>query len=176
VSVLKMLEAMKHSPLHNYAGVPGLTSWMIGTGAKGNVRLMECSREHHEAIIPHSHRFSFVCQVLAGTVMNVLWEPNDEGDEYAVTEMLYDGAPGSYTRASVERGLYRARKDVYTEGDTYSMEADQVHSIFFSRGAKVLFLEGEQTTTCSVILEPVVNGVIVPTFDVKEWMFLKGKS
>ena len=178
MNVLDMLEAMKHSPLHNYAGVPGLTSWLIGAG-KGNVRLMECSRAHQEAIIPHSHRFDFVCQVLAGTVTNLLWEEGDRDqndDEYQVTEMGYAGTPGCYDRGDSWRGRFRVVEQKHGVGATYSMKADQIHSIFFSRGAKVLFLEGPEVSSTSVILEPVVDGVVVPTFDVRDWMFKKEQA
>jgi hypothetical protein len=53
------------------------------------------------------------------------------------------------------------------------MTADQVHSIFFSRGAIVLFFEGSKESDTSIILEPFVNNEIVPTFKVEPWMFKK---
>jgi hypothetical protein len=175
-TMLDMLESMKHSPLHNYAGVPGLTSWLIGTGTKGNVRLMECSRTHHEAIIPHSHRFDFHCTVLRGTVTNVLWVPSDKGDEYEATGMHYAGAPGKYRRGSTTRSRYEVRQKSYTKGEEYCMRTNEIHSIYFERGSAVLFLEGEATNNMSVILEPVVDGIAVPTFDVKDWMFQRERD
>ena len=58
---IEALLRMKHSPVRNYA-IPGLTSSLIGSPSpNGTVRIFECSREHQEPIIPHSHRFSFQC-------------------------------------------------------------------------------------------------------------------
>jgi hypothetical protein len=67
------LRAMAHSPVRNYA-IPGLTSWLIGQPSpKGTMRLFESSRQHQEAITPHSHRFDFQCWVLEGFVVNRVW-------------------------------------------------------------------------------------------------------
>jgi hypothetical protein len=132
---------------------------------------MECSRSHHENIIPHSHRFDFHCTVLCGVVSNLIWTPSSKGDEYQSTVMHYAGAPGKYRRGDTERSTYTNTVKKYDAGDKYAMEASQIHSIYFERGTVVLFLEGETVTDTSVILEPVVNGIVVPTFDVKEWMF-----
>ena len=174
MKVIDMLQKMKHSPIGNYGGIPGLTSWLIGTpGPQGLVRLMECSRKHEEPIIPHSHRFDFHCQVLAGEVGNVIWERDIYGtsDEFQQTTMRYAGRPGAYDAVASEVGRWIATRKTYTVNDEYSMTADQVHSIFFSRGAAVLFFEGPTVTDTSIILEPFVNGEVVPTFKVEPWMF-----
>jgi hypothetical protein len=173
--MLPFLNKMKHSPVRNYGGIPGLTSWLIGAPSDaGMVRLMECSREHQEPIIPHSHRFDFHCQVLAGRVRNLVWSRDCGGDEYEITQLVYSGAPGKYESTAVERGLWAWRSQTYMEGDTYSMGADEVHSIFFERGTSVLFFEGPQVREHSIILQPVVDGEVIPTFRVEPWMFKKG--
>jgi hypothetical protein len=180
MTLYDMIQAMKHSPLQNYAGVPGLTSWLIGQpgGDLGTVRLLECSRTHYEPVTPHSHRFDFFCQVLRGKVRNLLWEEvphgSSAGDQYQATELTYGGAPGKYERGDNWRERYRVVEFVHAQGDTYSMKHDQIHSIFFERGTCVLFLEGPTHTDKSVILEPVVDNRVVPTFDVRDWMFQKG--
>jgi hypothetical protein len=51
------------------------------------------------------------------------------------------------------------------------MKDNGIHSISFSRDAVVLFIESASTKNKSSILEPVVNGKVIPTFEVKEWMF-----
>jgi hypothetical protein len=166
------LQSMKHSPIQNYGGIPGLTSWLIGAPSEqGLVRLMECSREHQEPIIPHSHRFDFHCVVLAGFVRNIIWEPCVKGDEFQASVLTYSGEPGKYRKTACASQLWAATTRAYAAGDEYGMTADQVHSIFFSRGASVLFFEGPKVSDTSIILEPVVDGEVIPTFKVEPWMF-----
>lgn len=172
----EFIQKMKHSPLRNYAGIPGLTSWAIGgmsTPGAGMVRMMECNREHHENIIPHSHRFDLHCIVLAGSVRNVLWKPSVIGDEYRSTSLRASSA-GVYEAIETgeERSIkWQAEESRYVENDEYHMKAREVHSIYFSRGAVVLFFEGPQVSGESLILEPVVDGEVIPTFKVEPWMF-----
>ena len=173
--MIDFLMKMKHSPVRNYGGIPGLTSWLIGEPSnQGLVRLMECSRSHQEPIIPHSHRFNFHCTVLKGRVRNLTWV-RGSGDEFEATELVYAGKPGQYEKLSGDRACWDIRGNVYAAGTTYSMAAAEVHSIFFDRGTVVLFLEGPQVSDRSIILQPVVDGEVIPTFKVEEWMFKKDK-
>lgn len=166
-----LLLAMAHSPLHNYAGAPGLTSYLLGNpGPTGCVRLFSCQREHEEAITPHSHRFDFECLVLRGSVRNHVWRPGG-GDPFAVSRMKYLGTPGQFEREAEGTRSYIKHSLAYSAGQTYRMRHDAIHSINFSRGALVLFFEGPQRADSSVILEPWVNGERVPTFETREWMF-----
>jgi len=170
----EFLKCMKHSPIQNYGGIPGITSWLIGEPSKwGIVRLMESSRDHQEPVIPHSHRFDFHCIVLAGTVRNIIWEASPRGDEFQASILTYAGAPGQYRKTSGEISRWTTVTREYTAGEEYGMSAEQVHSIFFSRGASVLFFEGPTAHDSSIILEPVVDGEVVPTFKVEPWMFKK---
>lgn len=173
-----ILDSMKHSPVRNYGGIPGLTSWLIGEPSpRGLVRLLECSRTHFEPIVPHSHRFDFACRVLRGKVRNIVWEPSDTGDEYETTEISYGGAPGSYgEHRPVARSTWAFRTDVYHEDHAYSMDAHEVHSIFFERGTTVLFFEGPQIADTSIFLQPIVDNVVIPTFKVEPWMFQRGEA
>jgi hypothetical protein len=143
----------------------------------GTIRLFECSREHQEVIIPHSHRFDFQCWVLDGYVRNLLWtrtvKANSEADEFEETLLQYGGAPGDYLTIAGDVSKWISRESTYEEGQCYSMKASEIHSIFFSRGAKVLFFEGQAKTDTSTILQPFVNGKVVPTFKVENWMFDK---
>lgn len=175
MSMIGIIDTMKHSPIRNYAGVPGLTSWLIGDGfERGKVRLFECERQHQEVVIPHSHRFNFSCQVLEGSVTNRVWTESkgDCGDLFCVSRLRYGEEPGKYDSKTTDRIAYFSFDDsIYEKGDSYSMSFNEVHSIYFSRGARVLFFEGPLESKESFILEPVVNGITVPTFKVEPWMF-----
>lgn len=169
-----LLGRMAHHRLDNYI-IPGLSSSLIGGESKGTVRLFECSRAHEENITPHSHRFDFQCLVLEGSVTNIVWTPaseREDGDFYAGAVLRYRGAPGEYQKSPGDVGRYKATPNAYEAGDWYGMSHDEIHSIYFSRGAKVLFFEGPQISNETVILEPWVNGALAPTFEVKPWMFL----
>jgi hypothetical protein len=167
------LMRMRHSPVRNYA-IPGLTSWLIGEPSpRGTVRMFECSREHVEPISPHSHRFDFQSWVLRGTVRNRIWRSDTSADLYRQVRLKYDGDIGRYIHEPGSVSRWGFEDHVYNEGECYSMKYYQVHSIYFSRGAVVLFFEGPQVTEQSIALEPVVDGVAVPTFKVEPWMFLK---
>lgn len=176
---LDQIKTMAHSPLHNYA-IPGLTSWIIGANpdpARGCVRLFECSRDHFEPIIPHSHRFDFQCLVLRGGVVNVVWTEDDRGDEFAVSSIRYDGEPGHYTHAMTTAVRKFSRElNSYEEGEWYGMKHDEIHSIYFDRDTSVLFFEGPRVSNQTLILEPYVDGKRVPTFKVEPWMFRKGSA
>jgi hypothetical protein len=172
--MLDCLDAMKHSPVANYGGIPGLTSWLVGEpSASGLVRLMECSRDHQEPIIPHSHRFDFHCRVLSGSVRNLIWEKTHPGagDAFQVSALEYAGAMGRYQRVAGEVGNWAMHCNRHQAGEEYSMKADEVHSIFFARGTVVLFFEGPKVSDSSIILQPFVDGEAVPTFKVEPWMF-----
>lgn len=171
---------MAHSPVRNYV-VPGLTSSLIGApSAAGTVRLFECEREHQEAITPHSHRFNFQCWVLRGWVRNRVWKqtyPHDAGaDKFESTTLVYEGDIGKYRMEPGEVNGWRYRDCTYAEGECYAMESEQVHSIYFSRDAVVLFFEGPKVTDRSVILQPFTGGEVIPTMEVKPWMFKRASE
>lgn len=171
---VKELLAMAHSPVKNYA-VPGLTSSLIGNPSPaGTMRLFQCDREHQEPITPHSHRFDFQCWVLAGRVRNRIWKRSEfggAGDLFMSTYLKYEGEIGAYTKksGSVDRWSY---EDAFHQtGQCYGMTSDEVHSIYFSRGAIVLFFEGATKENTSLVIEPWVDNEVVPTFKVEPWMF-----
>jgi hypothetical protein len=167
-----MLKAMAHSPVRNYA-IPGLTSWLIGEpSANGTMRLFSCSRDHQEPITPHSHRFDFQCWVLSGTVRNRIWTLGYGcGDWYGRSSLNYAGDCGQYTKGQHTEGRYEFADAVYEADDWYSMKSAQIHSIYFTAGTEVLFFEGPTISNESLILEPLVDGELIPTFEVKPWMF-----
>lgn len=172
----EQIKEMAHSVCRNYA-VPGLNSQLIGGNGFGQVRLFTCERDHLEPIVPHSHRYDFQCLVLAGSVTNLTWRrgvSTEDGDFFAKSEIVMRSM-GKYSRVESPTGpdvaRWRYTKLRYESGQVYSMKADDIHSIFFSRGAAVLFFEGPQIRKKSFVLEPWVNGEIVPLLETKPWMF-----
>lgn len=173
--LIDVINKMTHSRVHNYV-IPGLTSSLVGGDGHGTVRLFDQNRHHEEPITPHSHRFDFACLVLRGRVKNVIWNVDEAGDTYAETYLYHHGKFGKYDVAPQKSNVYYnwiRTETEYREGDLYHMKAHEVHSIFFSTGAKVLFFEGPNYLEESFVLEPVVNGKIIPTFRVESWMFEK---
>ena len=172
---IELLMEMAHSPIRNYV-VPGLTSWLISApSVNGAVRMFECTRNHQEAITPHSHRFDFQCLVLEGRVRNRVWyeSSSGSGDEYRETTLVYDGGVGKYSKGGKKFSHYTYCEDTYSDGETYAMRAHEIHSIFFDKGTRVLFFEGPTISDMSVILEPVAYGETIETFKVEPWMFQK---
>lgn len=174
---LESLLLMAHSPVRNYA-IPGLTSFLIGQPSGfGSVRLFHSEREHQESITPHSHRFGFQCLVLRGNVRNRLWRQvghDAAGDLYRTTTLRYLGGIGKYERTPGDVCKWSYTDECFTAGECYGMSADEVHSIFFSRDALVLFLEGQTVADHSIALEPVVDGETIPTLETQPWMFRRG--
>lgn len=171
-----IVHSLAHSPVRNYA-TPGLTSKLLGEG-KGKVRLFVSDRDTREWITPHSHRFDFACLVLAGKVEQILFTrcAPDGGNAYAIgTLKPVTGGLGKYEVVRDEAwGYFTETSRVYKAGDGYSMTSDEIHSIRFSRGAKVLFIEGPEVAAESVILEPcTTTGKLIQTFETKDWMFEK---
>lgn len=170
--VLDILASIQSNTIDNYIA-PGLRSHLIGQGGVGCVRMFDMARRQGFHIAPHSHRFDFACLVLRGSVGNIVYEPatpDDGGDEYQVAKYTVDGFK--------ERGLLPQLRDYfiggatqYLEGEWYSMAYSQFHSIEFSRDALVLFFEGQTVRDYSEALRPIVNGKVLDTFHVEDWMY-----
>lgn len=170
-----------HARIDNYI-LPGLSSLML-SGENATVRMFENTRNQQGFITPHSHRFSLACCVLRGSVQNSLYSEDcsttatgTDLDEFEATRLMYSGEPGHYDRlkTSAYKGKWRKYTEKYGVGQWYFMHHDAIHSIDFSPDARVLVIEGPDVTDTTTILEPVVNGVTVPTFRVEGWMFKKG--
>lgn len=164
---IKNILDMRTSIVKNY-GLPDVDSSLLGNGI---VRLFESHREQQEAITPHSHKFNFSCLVLSGKVVNRIWREDKNGDSFSVSELSYQGEIGKYESELIEEKRYSHYDSTYHVGEWYSMKAEEIHSIYFSRGCKVLFLEGEVLTLKTKILQPCVGGKALNTFEVKDWMF-----
>lgn len=176
---ISLIKSMCHSPVHNYA-IPGLTSYLVGESSKkhGTARLFHMTRTHEERIVPHSHRFDFTCHVLKGKVRNSVWKRRNKGsfspdfDLFNAATIQFKGM-GEYERLSEEQDYFARVIGTYCEGESYSMRHDEIHSIEFTKDTQVLFFEGPQLTEQSVILEPIVDGQVIPTFKTEDWMFKK---
>jgi hypothetical protein len=169
---LEVINSMSNSRITNYVW-PGMSSVLLGGDGCGLVRLFENSREQTTDITPHTHRYNFTAIVLRGWVLNRLWRTHrDCGDEYASSTIKYNDEVGRHTKEdtfSVDEWGYTESR--YSAGQTYHMDADEMHSIKFSRNAKVLMFEGPIISPFSLILEPFVDGELVPTFHTAKWMF-----
>lgn len=166
------IKSMMHSPRHNYV-IPGLTSWLIGApSAMGCVRLFTMSRTHEEPIVPHSHRFAFVCRVLTGRVENRTWFKTSEiGDLYQASDVTYEGVFGKHVLTPLDIAKYSFAAKYYGAAAEYGMKAKEIHSIYFQKGSEVLFFEGPPTEATSQVIEPVVNGKVIPLMKTEPWMF-----
>ena len=171
--------SMSRDKVQNYIA-PGLSSSIIGAKHEGGcVRLFHSSRDQQFAVTPHSHRFNFLCQVLSGSVVNRVWtsgfgiSPDTRGDDFVMTELHFDKM-GAYTRGLAKAVRMRPTDKEYAAGKSYSMRAEEIHSIYFRANTYVLFFEGPTQTEESVILEPLVDGKLIPTFEVSPWMFRAG--
>lgn len=175
---LEHILSMLNSRIGNYV-IPGLSSSLVGGEGRGMVRMFECSRDHEESITAHSHRFDLLCIVLRGKVWNTTWTKansnDEEADEYHAVSLDYLGDVGEYRRVGREVSCWKWQTHQYKQGDEYFMKADEVHSICFSRGAKVLCFEGPTVSDKSIALLPYVDGETIDTMTVQPWMFKKEK-
>ena len=169
----------KHSTIRNYI-IPGLTSHLIGDWSdptKERLRMFEMEIPQLTMIVPHSHRYDFHCRVVAGIVTNILWkevtDPKSDGIDMALSHLTYGGIPGQYEKRSIGLTRYTVVSSTYPAGATYCMKSDEIHSIVFCEGAKVLFWEGPQISNTTSILEPYVPEYgAVPLFKTEPWMFV----
>lgn len=174
---VQQLIGMSVSKISNYV-IPGLESYLLAKHESGScVRLFVSTRGHQESIVPHSHRFDFQCIVLEGSVTNIIWTrclPDlRNSDEFMVTTHKYMNTPGLYEQQESFTSNFVCSATTHVAGENYGMSHDQIHSIRFSRGAAVLFFEGPPVSDSNVVLEPLVDGVRIPTGTTQPWMFRK---
>jgi hypothetical protein len=168
-----LLKPMLHSPVRNYA-LKGLTSYLLGEPSKdhGLVRIFQMQEKQQVQITPHSHKYDLHCLVLRGEVVNTIWTRSQKGFDCKVTPMA--GTLGEYETVASYPEKWDFRQFHYSFGMSYFMEAEEVHSITFSKGAVVLLFEGPARAQSTLLVEPEVsfNPPFVP-FSVEPWMFLK---
>lgn len=171
--LMRMVDAIGMGKrLENYI-LPGMVSTMLATPARGGiVRLFEMTREQEYEVTPHDHRYNFQCCVLAGTVENRRYRTQStEYDQYAgYVSLPYDPATHSLDESCPTYMHGQFTDEHFSEGDWYAMSKDEFHSIRFSKGAKVLFIEGPEQKKQSSCLVPYINGRICNTFIWRDWM------
>lgn len=176
-----LLSNMARNSLSNYI-VPGVISSLIGGKTHGKVRVFHATRDAVDFVTPHSHRFNFMAYVVRGDVENTIYSLNPyantfSGDtwcESVITQVCGEDGINSFThKRSAESSNWVKRTGTYRTGDLYGMRYDEIHSIRFSKDTVVLFFEGPEVINEARMLEPWVNGKVVPTFKVEDWMFQK---
>jgi hypothetical protein len=184
--LLDVASTMRNNSLSNYI-VPGLVSSLIGDGGTpyGKVRMFHASREATDFITPHSHRFELAILVLTGEVDNTLFHPatyypeardDDKWMPSTITQVCgADGILEYRHEYPGPAGAYARRSRSYGPGDVIHMKAEDIHSIVYHKGASAILFEGPEQTKTSTMLEPFVNGKLVPTFKTQDWMFEKIK-
>lgn len=165
--LLELVDGMKSDKVSNYI-IAGLESHLLNNG---KVRLFKNTRDHIDGITPHNHRFDLLCIVLEGTVQNILFKADVEGDLYQVSDIYLKGDHGLYEKKESFTQHFSLESRTYHAGEVYFMKQDEIHSIRFSKNATVLFFEGCEKKDCSQVLEPIVDGEVVPTFEVRDYMF-----
>lgn len=177
--VQRQLRTMANSVIHNYA-TAGLTSQLIGGKDHGKVRMLTADRDTREFITPHSHRYDFLCVVLEGEVVNTIYYEENwktpASNQFAVSVIEPTDKFGKFWARHIRNSSFTEHVSTYKAGDVYEMTYDQIHSIRFSKGSVVLFLEGPERDHTSYVLEPFSDGSRVPTFSTPEWMFQEVKS
>jgi len=164
------LEQMKGQSIDNYI-VAGLNSSMIDNG---KVRLFSASRNQRQEITPHSHTYDLLSIVLRGKVENFMWiEADDDtsGESFLLSEIVKTKEFGEYDKKEVDVSNYYSLKSSYIAGDIYHINEGEIHSIKFSKDAIVLLFESEEKLNCSEVLEPFVDGELIPTLIKEDWMF-----
>lgn len=180
------LKSMYGNRVANYV-IPGLDSYLL---SNGTVRVFHSSRNHNERIVPHSHRYDFVCLVLSGTVWNRRFEviPDSDVDAEVVNDPDTDryALRRVFPMPVVTKGLgnYSVDEpwedqhvwakmvvDVYHPGEMYAMNHDEFHSIVFEKNTTVLFFQGPDVARHSAVLLPLIDGEAIDTFKAEPWMF-----
>lgn len=174
------VKAMRSNRLKNYI-VPGLHSSLIGAASDyGKVRLFEAERYTRDTVTPHSHRFGFTCLVLHGAVENTIYETAiapysaEMWIRSTVTQVCGKNGLQEFKHVREEEPrFFKATSTVYRAGDTYRLRHTDIHSIVFEKDTKVLFFEEPSVQDWDWMLEPFVEGKLVPTFKTEPWMFEK---
>jgi hypothetical protein len=170
IGILNAIQKMKSSKVSNYV-IAGLDSYLL---ENGKVRVFENGRDHQDQITPHSNRYDFTAIVLQGEVTNHIWHDSSptRGDLFMTSKLTYNGEIGDHKVTQICSDYYRKESHTYTSGQMYSMTADQIHSITFGRNSVVLMFEGPELANGSIIIEPFVDGLVIPTYKKSDYMFL----
>lgn len=171
--------SMVEKTVSNYV-LAGLTSTMpSGLAVADNIktRMFRMDRHQTNLIAPHSHRYCLFSKVIEGTVTNTLWKKtcqiDPEADAFWMSTLSpIDGGLGEYKKEISSRiKYYKPLSSHYGPGDSYYMHYNDIHSISFSKGAVVQILEYPEDSESSYVLEPAIDGKLIPLARTEDWMF-----
>ena len=94
-----------------------------------------------EVVHPHDHRYPFTTTCVAGAVRNLTYTPSDSGmtfTRYDYRSPLLDSAVAGFTEKDTVR-LSVLDDSEYRQSQSYTMNADEVHTIRV-RGGTALYL------------------------------------
>ena len=169
-------EAFRDSTISNYV-VPGLESVSLGQSNGFHVRMFHMTAHQMMHITPHSHRFNLLSFVLEGEVEHHVYEKASDGYENLPSAcklaiLSQKGKFGEYQTEIHSNGVFRRYEAVYKAGGSYFLNAEEYHSVIFSKGTKVLIVEGPEVCE-SKVLVPLVNNTVCSTLFTADWMFKK---
>lgn len=157
----------------------GLDSTLL---SEGMFRVFTANYET-QVRLPHSHKYDFACLVLKGSVLNRTYTPienskykenNELHAEYCVT--IQTGQLGDYKFNRQQRQAFQISEKLHSEGEWYQMTSEDIHTIRFSKGAVVLFIEGPAKTDQVEVLFPYAsNGRAYNPLDDSKIFLIGGK-
>jgi len=175
---LREMEVTEERTVKNYV-LAGMTSFMAGGQLVIEAKTRTFSMERHQSnmVVPHSHRYCLLSKVIAGTVVNTLWKKtcreDPEADSFYETILSpTDGGMGEYEKTFRARVCYyKPLQRSYGPGESYFMDCEDIHSIAFSKGTVVEIMEYPEESDTSLILEPAIDGKVIPLSRTEDWMF-----
>jgi hypothetical protein len=176
--LLTMVDLLGTGKVINNYIIPGLRSTLLvdRTTSGGRVRRFDMLREQEYFIVPHDHRYNFDCFVLDGGVTHYTYDLEKAQKENATHVIVpYDHADHAIDTEQPTWVKAYMCTESFRAGDRYSLSHADFHSVRFSSGASVLFIEGAQQKPGSSCLLPYSDGRICNTFLWDDWMMTEGK-
>lgn len=153
--------------------VPGLESRLLRSVTSSHKwRIFTMRRDQDYQVNIHDHRYGFSAVVLSGHVVNTVWDiaERNVNDSHATHAAVYYDHKERCVGQPYSLITTRPREQAYGAGEWYAMGHDEFHSIRFSRGARVLVIEGPEVKPNNTILLPYSNGRVCDTFMWRPWM------
>lgn len=93
-----------------------------------------------EVVSPHDHRYDFDTTCMSGGVENIWFEAHDDGQEFNRFAYMtpLNGGTG-FTWIGTDR-LKKVRRRLRQRGESYSMKAEELHTIRITRNNTVIML------------------------------------
>lgn len=176
------INSLSISTIENYV-VPGLYSFLLTEKNEdvGCIRAFMQTLHQEYFVTPHSHRYNHEIIMIKGECQQILYEEtsirsDDYSQFYRKSTIEYLNSPGKYRHSlGGHLGQYVRRNKRLEEGQRFRLNSDEIHSIFFNKGAIALIKEGPDIDCMSYILQPIAKDELINTFQVNEWAFRKIK-